>query len=267
MKEVESGAYKRIPLEILIEFANYCENNSLNYSLAYGTLLGAVRHKGYIPWDDDIDVFMPRKDYEVFRETYISEKYELKDLRNDKHYPVGVAKLCDKKTEYYYLKTAKRNFGLFIDIFVLDKAPVDLKERQRWLKQTKNLQNWNRLINTNYSHYFYHANVKMKIKALLAKCMYPFSIQIHTKLEKLYRMYNDCDGNIFCSPSDIRKGMKTFCYPDYYFQQYEKMEFENHLFNVTAYYKEVLTTIYGDYMKLPPEEERVPKHDMVAYYK
>ena len=132
MKKVEEEAYKRIPLEIMEDVAKFCDKNCINYSLAYGSLLGAIRHKGYIPWDDDIDIYMLRKDYEIFRSKYCSHKYKLIDLSTNSSYPICVSKVYDPSTQYYYKSRIKREWGLFIDIFILDNIPDDEVVRKQW---------------------------------------------------------------------------------------------------------------------------------------
>lgn len=266
MKQVEESAYKRIPLEILIEFSEFCETNNLCYSLAYGTLLGSVRHKGYIPWDDDIDVFMPRNDYDRFRKIYNSNKYVLKDLMTDNHYPVGVAKLCDTKTIYYYKKTAKRDFGLFIDIFVLDDIPSDNNVRRKWLKDIRRLLDYNRKRNTCFIHTWMNSKgVKKKVKLIISKMLPISSSHIHRRIDLLLSKYRNCGSGLVGSPVDIRRG-DTFLYPKHYFQKYIEKEFEGRMFKVSASYEDILKIIYGDYMTLPPISEQVPKHDLIAYY-
>ena len=95
MKEITDRDLQRCELEILQSVASFCEQNGLRYSLAYGTLLGAIRHKGFIPWDDDIDIMMPRKDYEIFIRTYKNEKYYVGAVEQDEKWPNPYAKCID----------------------------------------------------------------------------------------------------------------------------------------------------------------------------
>lgn len=266
MKEVEIEGYKRIPLEILLNVTDFCDKNNIRYSLAYGTLLGAIRHKGYIPWDDDIDIVMPRQDYELFRKLYRSYKYPLIDLLLDDHYPSKVAKVYDASTVIYFQKTAKRKYGLFIDVFVLDNLPNDVTERDIWVKSIRKLQMINAFKNTNLNHFWSKSSFTRKLKILAAKLSLVSSKSVHKRIEKLFQKYNDSECEKLGCLMDIRN-YKTFAFPNYYFSKLIDVEFEGYNFKATAYYDEILRIVYGDYMVLPPESARVAKHDLRAYYK
>lgn len=267
MKEIEEEAYKRIPLEILKHISDFCREHNITYSLHYGSLLGAVRHKGYIPWDDDIDIVMPRKDYEIFRHIYHSERYPLVDLLNDMHYSIGVAKVYDSQT-FYYHNTFRRDIGLFIDVFVLDNIPDDQHIRKRWLGQIQLFKELNSWRNTRFQEIIdYQCSWKRKIRILLYKCMPISSSFIHKRLEKLMRKYESIDCEYVGCPIDIRGTCNTFLFRKELFQDYVELPFEKDKFMATAKHDEVLRILYGDYMQLPPENERVGKHGIKAYYK
>lgn len=272
MIELEPEAYKRIPLEILLDVANFCIKNNIRYSLAYGTLLGAIRHKGYIPWDDDIDIVIPRQDYELFRKIYKSDKYHLVDLLSDKKYNVGVAKICDPSTVYFFKKHFKREIGLFIDVFVIDNIPSSDHERGKWLMELKMLKLYNLLNNTKLKEYLTSSyGWKMKTLAILSKSLPIPSSWVHHKIEKLMRKYENKDCKYVGCPIDIRidknKKLFVYLYPKEYFEKFIDVEFENHFFKATAYYDKVLKILYGNYMELPPIEDRKGKHNLIAYYK
>lgn len=263
MKEVEKEAYKRIPLEILLVVANFCEENGIRYSLAYGTLLGAIRHKGYIPWDDDIDIYMPRADYEKFKKIYISDRYPLVDLLTDIHYPIGIAKVYDNSTIYYYKGKIQRKIGLFVDIFVIDNAPSNIKERKKWLSKIAFLKFYNSIRNAKLCDLLATYSWKRNLKICLYKLIPLPSYYVHIKLEKLFQKYNDSKSKYVGSATDTR----DYLFERDVFNNYIETEFEGHKFKIISDYHQVLTTLYGDYMSLPPEKDRKSKHDLIAYYK
>ncbi|MFR5682857.1 MAG: phosphorylcholine transferase LicD [Clostridia bacterium] len=116
---------KSIQLDILSQVANYCDRNGLRYFLAYGTLLGAVRHKGYIPWDDDIDIMMPRPDYMQFINSFNNEKCALRVGSHylDKNYPYVIAKVYDTSTLCKENIDVEYSIGINIDVFPIDGLP------------------------------------------------------------------------------------------------------------------------------------------------
>lgn len=124
MKKIETEEMKKLELDMLIDVAKFCDENDIRYYLSGGTLLGAVRHKGFIPWDDDIDISMPRPDYLKFVSTYngSSEFYQVQSIENNDKYWRTFAKVFDTRT---YLKEdairmPKDGNGVFIDIFPID---------------------------------------------------------------------------------------------------------------------------------------------------
>nr|MCR5207201.1 LicD family protein [Eubacterium sp.] len=121
MKELSLEEVKKTELEILIRFDEICKNNNIEYSLAYGTMLGAVRHNGFIPWDDDIDVFVKRSDYEkLLGLRYDDGRFEIKSHRYSNNYYYPFAKMIDKNTDLDVSWRLDKDMGVFIDIFPLD---------------------------------------------------------------------------------------------------------------------------------------------------
>lgn len=126
----------KVEQEILDVFHKVCVDNNLKYSIAYGTLLGAVRHKGFIPWDDDIDVIMPREDYEKLRTLWVKnapKKYIFQDYYTDKNYINNFAKIRKDKTAFVQSEKEKDfNYhkGIFIDVFPADRVPNSSMSRK-----------------------------------------------------------------------------------------------------------------------------------------
>lgn len=261
MKEIEESGYKRIPLEILNHFADFCESRSIKYSLAYGTVLGAVRHKGYIPWDDDIDVFMIRSEYNRFRDIYYSERYPFVDLITDKHHPVEMGKLYDSSTVIRTYGMKYRKYGLFVDVIPVDNVPSDEDERRRWLQRINFFMKLNHIINSSERH----SSRFRQIVSIVLRNLH-ISSMVHFKIEKLFCKYNNVKTELVGAPC-FCKNNKMKVYPSRIFNGYTKIEFEKKQFMVMSGYEEFLRICYKDYMKLPPENQRIGPHIITAFYK
>ena len=127
MKIITSEELKAIQLDLLQKTADFCKENGIRYYLCGGTLLGAIRHKGYIPWDDDIDISMPRPDYDRFISMFNKPEndYQVIDMSNNKKYGLPFAKVHDTRTFVDELQYTKDQFGVYIDIFPIDGVGED----------------------------------------------------------------------------------------------------------------------------------------------
>ena len=265
MKEIEKEAYKRIPLKILIHFADFCEKNNIRYSLAYGTLLGAVRHKGFIPWDDDIDVIMPRADYERFKSIYHSERYPFSDITVNKNHLNAMGKVYDSNT-IFSSNGVIRSYGLFIDVFVVDNFPTNVKERLRWQKWTRFLMFLNFTKNSDLNSFLRTRKRFLgKAKIVMHKLLPVPRTFIQKKISMLSQKYNDSPTGLVGITMSRDNPFDT--YPSDFFEVYTDVDFEGHKFKAISQYDAWLKICYGDYMQLPPIEKRVGKHRITAYYK
>lgn len=262
-KQIPVEEQRQIQFEILKYVDGFCKANAIQYSLAFGTLIGAVRHKGFIPWDDDIDIMMTRDNYEKFRQIYKSPSYPLIDLKTDVNYPLSMGKIHDNRT-YYYRSGVKRNFGLFIDIFPFDNVPEDVQERYEWVKVIQKLNRLNIAKNTPIKYSSFLGTIKKLVVKAFCSSSY-----IHKKMESLYVKYNS-EGTKFVGVPAVMSMKAQFCervFPRELFSDYTTLVFENHQFPAISRYDIFLKIFYGDYMQLPPVEQRVGKHDIKAYYK
>ena len=143
MADYDPAVLRRLQLtilEILKDIDSICKENNIEYYIAYGTALGAVRHGGFIPWDDDIDICMTREAYDRFLEVMpnaMPEKYDLLDIKNTNKYSMCFAKVSKKGTKFKEKVGTAEGYeqGIFVDVFPLDYAPDDEKERKMVAKK------------------------------------------------------------------------------------------------------------------------------------
>ncbi|MDI9550374.1 MAG: LicD family protein [Bacteroidales bacterium] len=251
-------------LEILKDVDAFCRASGIRYSLAYGTLLGAVRHKGFIPWDDDIDLLMPRPDFERFLATYGKEpgaRYQcLFNARGKKiNFVNFFAKVHDTKTLSIESRMRKSHrFGLSIDLFPVDGKPDDRKALLRHEKRLGHCAHQILLKQRPFFPLSFHNPLPAMIEAhlhsldgLLRRCM---------KLMKEY----DFSTSRLCGSAPIGSNGLKEVYERELFEEYIELEFEGCRFLAFSRWDEYLRQQFGDYMQLPPENQR-KSHGLTVY--
>jgi len=256
MKQIGIDEIKKMQLDILNDIDIYCTQNNLRYFLAYGTLLGAVRHKGYIPWDDDIDIHMLRPDYEQFITHYNnrSSNYRVIENRLDSNYTQTFAKVHDSRTQVTETKfNYGGTFGVYIDIFPLDtiESPEQIKKIGCYRRL---LDSKAAVIGRNHTQL---QNISYLIKKLL---LLPFSRK--KILQKINRLIvkgaQNPDATHLCSFCSYTAQHEQF--PRSMFQESILLEFEHRQYPAPRDYNSYLQAKYGNYMQLPPKEQQVTHH-------
>lgn len=256
---------QNVELYLLKEFIKICDENDLKYLIAYGTLIGVVRHKGFIPWDDDIDILMPRNDYDKFNRIaskMLPKSVFLQNYETDVNYPGGFTKL--RKTESTFIEInyskIKMNHGIYIDIFPLDyisNNSFDIK-KVKFLKKIFLLRSRAEIqVIEEESHHSKAINRILSIfsnfLALIFPCFSTFNYNIDKILRKSEKSENMINFYAFGYDDKI-------IYKSKWFDNIKKAEFEGIKVNIPEDYDEILEYIYGDYMKLPPVNQRKSRH-------
>lgn len=266
MKELTLQELKEIELDILKDFDSFCKEHNIRYFLAFGTLLGAIRYKKFIPWDDDVDVLVPREDYDRLLNIYQdSEKYRLYAFERNRKFSFPFAKLCDMTTKL--VETVYPNngveLGVNIDIFPLDYFDDNLQEAKNeirrirknnaclsYMKVDKPKTNnplrfmvWSIII----------AYCKMRgsqhyIKKVLKECNKPEQKRSRYAGVKVWPIWGERN----LTPADAFVGTVD-------------VEFEGEMFPAPIGYDAYLTCLYGDYLPEPPKEKQKTHHSFRAY--
>lgn len=258
-REISFEEHKALQLEILKRVRDFCNQHGLQYYLSDGTLLGAIRHDGFIPWDDDIDIEMPRPDYNKLAEIFVDqpglELVRPEDAKSRFHH----IKICDTRTVKIESGVKYNNdyLGVDIDIFTIDGSPTDQEEYEQIRKEINKLYRQNSLIRCGFI-----GSIKHRLKVAAYRVLYGSPDALIQKAVSLCEKYAYDSSEYATRYGRYSLGYRVekSCYTQ------ALKEFEGEQFSIPAGYDTILKKIYGDYMQLPPEEERVTHHSNKVYW-
>lgn len=262
-----------ISVYLLQRFDQLCLDYNINYTLAGGSLIGAIRHHGYIPWDDDIDIFILRPEFDKLIKCIKREQTEIKETfmfapeLDNCYLPYG--QFCDMKytTVLEYCPRVKGGSGMWIDVFPIEGCETDFNSFEQRLK----------MINRLLKRYYQIRGTKMPITSSLGfiriiKAIGKRLFYGHYNIDEELKHLTDIMSEIeirqegFCSNLHCPTYNNKEFYPVSDFMEFTRKPFENIEVSVIKDYDDYLTRVYGDYMKLPPLNEQIPKHDVNKVY-
>lgn len=255
--EITLEERKKIQLEMLIEIDSFCRTHNIRYILAFGTLLGAIRHKGYIPWDDDVDISMPLEDMIRFKKEFRSDKLKYIDADVEKGYEYHFSRITHKQS-YSIVGAYGKLYGVNIDLYPIIEVSSDIDTNKKAIEQLRPILK-KRL-------------AMIRLRNIIAKFI-PISTVLGLKNSACkYRDTSikllECKGggafHCFAGPLD-KFELHTFSFNP--FEEIYEAEFEGYKLMAPVKYHEYLTKRYGDYMQLPPEDQRHPYHGGKYYWK
>lgn len=263
--EIQKAAY-----DVLQRVVKVCEIHNLKYVLAYGTLLGAVRHQNFIPWDDDIDIMMPLEHYmelrEILNDNASEHGLKLHDSDTNEYYPYLIGRVDDGKTKIVRTDELDYDIGVFVDIYPIQKLGSSIvSARGRAF-----------LLGILSSLYFASTRIKTEPYArgkLHRKAIIRFAQKVgHRRLKKLIYLIAKSASEqkstdyvapcIWMSPKSSKN-----IYSATIFEDCDRLLFGKKKFAVPKYYHMILKNYYGDYMQFPPKELQKPHHEYSAYYR
>lgn len=253
-------------LEIAKEIRRVCDENNIRYFLACGTFLGAVRHQGFIPWDDDMDIGMLRSDYEKFcriAPQKLKPQYCLQTWYADPNYSLPFGKVVKRGTTYLESKKTRKlkENGFYVDIFPYDYAPEDKAELDSYVAKLLNLYRV-KLMKSGYRPWMEDDRIvwRKRIGYLYYQLQALFSGQ-----KELVRNYDTLAVSIHSSPVILEQNAqpRAYVFPAEVFSELADYSFEGERFKGVKDYDTYLRLFYGDYMQLPPEDQRENRHQIV----
>ena len=257
---------KKILLDILSAIDSFCLENDIKYSLSCGTLLGAVRHSGFIPWDDDIDICMLRKDYDYFINRFpelLDNKYILACFERTPNWHSGFAKIYDCRTICVDEQSNIQQIGISVDLFPMDEVPDDDNEWAVFRNDLASIRTQiaTKIFKIRYYGLFHTLNLLVRKLLIISKplpllvCDYINSAKSNN--QKGFTRVFECVLGI-TSKHPVPKSL---------FDDIIDWTFENRTYKGFKQADIYLTNTFGNYMQLPPEKDRVPRHKYIQYWK
>ena len=269
-EELNIEQIHKATLGIVEKLIEICDKINVNYYVAYGSLIGVVRHKGLIPWDDDFDVVMLRDDYEKFCYYCIKNENKLKPFKLlsrkcEKKYPYNIARLNNMNYKAVYDNVQGYESGIFIDIYPLDGAGSDVDKVLKKVEKKKSnlfrITLWS--IDDHYTKSTYNKWYRSIIKYFVrGYSKVRGAKHFLDKMENFKNLY-DINNSRYIAEMTWDSGLTL--YEKSWFDKYIYMDFENLKVKVPIGYDDFLRCHYGDYMKFPPKEEQVPHHEYKVY--
>ena len=257
---------KKVQLDSLQVIHDFCEVNNIKYSLGCGSLLGAVRHKGYIPWDDDIDIYLLREEYVKLITKFPHELnfVSINSLERNDDWNYAYAKAYDTRTYMVETSVIDKPLGVNIDIFPLDNAPGIDSGWQLFNYKRKFLQN---IYYAKFMRLDKHRNyLKLAGQIMVKVLASPYSLrQMALFLDRYSQQFNKMDTKYVFE--NIQGLHLKYPFEKNSMAEMVDMPFEDRVFKCMVGYDDYLKNAYGDYMKLPPIEKQVSHHFFVPYWR
>jgi len=259
MRDFDLRTLQLKELDILKELDRICKKNDITYYLAWGSCIGAVRHQGFIPWDDDIDVCMPMNDFKKFKKicaTELKSPYFYQDMHTDINSPFSWAKIRNTQTCSMIREMANfpHNWGICIDIFPLvELSKPTFTKIDKLLYKTINLCVNKRLNDYGFGSYGLKTNKMKHIPMWLCIFIRNLCFKIFTRNRRNSKYYYD-----------MSVLTEAYIFPKEWFKKTIELQFEDQSFTVMENYDAYLSRAYGDYMKIPEKHEQVDHGDIIV---